>query len=98
MRHLVADHHGLQTELGLWTPIGDRPPSRGGEEITLTRRGKPVAVLLSRREFARLQGQSVGFWKAYQAFRQQVELDRLGLGRDAVAELRDKTPGRNVKL
>ena len=27
-----------------------------GEEITLTRRGKPVAVLLSRQKFTRLRG------------------------------------------
>jgi prevent-host-death family protein len=69
-----------------------------GEKITLTRRGKPVAVLVSEHEFARLLGESQGFWEAYQKFRQEVGLDRLGITPSSFRGLRDRTPGRQVKL
>ena len=69
-----------------------------GEEITLTRRGKPVAVLLSRQKFTRLRAKSVGFWSAYQGFRKMAELKRLGISRDDFAGLRDRGQGRDVNL
>lgn len=72
--------------------------AEAGEKITLTRRGKPVAVILAQHEFARLRGQSQGFWQAYQAFRQELDLGRLGVDRVTFRDLRDKTPGRKVEL
>lgn len=72
--------------------------AEAGERITLTRRGKPVAVILAQHEFARLRGQSQGFWEAYQAFREELGLNRLGIHRTTFRDVRDKTPGRKVKL
>ncbi|MDO8706574.1 MAG: type II toxin-antitoxin system Phd/YefM family antitoxin [Sulfuricaulis sp.] len=69
-----------------------------GEEITLTRRGKPVAVMLSCDKYARLRGKSVGFWSAYQGFRKMFAFKRLGVGRDVFAGLRDRGQGRDVNL
>ncbi|HKZ84276.1 MAG TPA: type II toxin-antitoxin system prevent-host-death family antitoxin [Anaerolineae bacterium] len=37
--------------------------------IELTRRGEPVAVLLSIREYQRLVIEKRGFWQAYESFR-----------------------------
>lgn len=72
--------------------------AEGGEEITLTRRGKPVAVLLSRQRFTRLQGKSTGFWSAYQGFRKMLGFKQLEISRDDFAGLRDREQGRDVDL
>lgn len=72
--------------------------AEAGEKITLTRRGKPVAVLVSQNEFARLRGEAKGFWEAYQTFRQQVGLQRLRIAPSTFRGLRDKAAGREVKL
>ncbi len=72
--------------------------AEAGEEITLTRRGRPVAVLLSRREFERLRGETPNFWTLYQRLREDVGLDQVTIERDTFADLRDKTVGRDVSL
>ncbi len=64
--------------------------------VELTRRGEPVAVLLSVREYRRLQSRSVGFWAAYQAFRDSVNLPQLQIEPSVFAGLRDRSPGREV--
>lgn len=65
--------------------------------IELTRRGEPVAVLLSLAEYRRLHAGRGDFWSAYSAFREQF-----ATGEDDVAELlrdvRDSAPGREVQL
>ena len=65
--------------------------------IELTRRGKPVAVIVSIQEYKRLLTRQTGFWKAYSAFRERVELQELGIEPDASAGLRDHSPGRGVR-
>ena len=42
--------------------------------IELTRRGEPVAILLSVDEFRRLSANGTRFWDAYVAFRDSVKL------------------------
>jgi prevent-host-death family protein len=67
------------------------------ETIQLTRRGKPVAVLLSAQRYERLQKGKVDFWEAYLAFRQRYNLDELDLDPDVIfADVRDRSPGRDV--
>ncbi|MBU2603389.1 MAG: type II toxin-antitoxin system Phd/YefM family antitoxin [Actinobacteria bacterium] len=66
--------------------------------VELTRRGKPVAVVVSRDEFLRLQtpaGEPFGF---LERFRAQHNVDRYGLEPDDLAGLRDPHPGRIVRL
>ena len=63
--------------------------------VELTRRGKPVAVLLSVREYRRLSGEK-GFWDAYLAFRDETDLDGLGIEPEDFEGLRDATPGREA--
>ena len=65
--------------------------------VELTRRGKPVAVMLSIREYERLSARQTGFWEAYSVFREQVNLQELGIEPDTFAGLRDRSPGREVR-
>ncbi len=66
--------------------------------IELTRRGEPVAVLLSIGEYRRLQSGQTHFWEAYQTFRQQVHLRELNIAPSLFEGLRDQTPGREIEL
>jgi len=64
--------------------------------VQLTRRGKPVAVLLSTDEYERLQQRKGNFWEAYLAFRKEHDLANLDLDVDAIfADVRDRSPGRD---
>jgi prevent-host-death family protein len=65
--------------------------------VHLTRRGKPVAVLLSLSAYERLQKGKVDFWEAYLDFRQRYKLDELDLDPDTIfANVRDQSPGREI--
>ena len=64
--------------------------------IQLTRRGKPVAVLLSWREYNRLTAQTSGFWAAYSTFTEAVDLPPLKIEPDVFAAVRDQSYGREV--
>ena len=67
--------------------------------IQLTRRGKPVAVLLSTREYERLKKGKIDFWEAYLAFRERYNLTELDLDIDTIfADVRDRSTGREVDL
>jgi len=66
--------------------------------IELTRRGKPVAVMLSMREFERVSAPRSRFWDAYEAFRETVDLARLGIEPAVFEGVRDRSPGREVEL
>ena len=64
--------------------------------IQLTRRGKPVAMLLSLREYHRLTAQTQGFWAAYSAFAEAVDLPRLKIEPHVFEAVRDRSRGREV--
>ena len=66
------------------------------ERIELTRRGEPVAVLLSMRAYRRLAAPRASFWEAYQAFRQAFPLAKLDIQPAVFEEVRDRAPGREV--
>ena len=66
--------------------------------VELTRRGKPVAVLLSIQEYRRLSGGTGGFWKAFTKFKNKVDLVALEIEPDTFSQLRDRSPGREVAL
>ncbi len=70
---------------------------RGGV-VEITRRGKPVAVLLSTNDYARLQKERPGLWEALERFREQTDPAVLSAEPDFLAGLRDRTPGRQVVL
>ena len=72
--------------------------AEAGVEIELTRRGQPVAVLVSHREFERLRGTRVHFRDAYRKFLKTHSLQEIGVDDDFAAGARDRTTGRKVSL
>lgn len=68
-----------------------------GRAVELTRRGQPVAVVVSCREFDRLRGRRRHFGDAYKSFLENFSLDEIGLENDFAAP-RDKSAGRKVSL
>jgi prevent-host-death family protein len=72
--------------------------AEAGVEIELTRRGQPVAVLVSCREFERLRGRRVHFADAYRKFLETHSLREVGVDHDFAASTRDRTTGRKVSL
>ncbi len=69
-----------------------------GAPIELTRRGKPVAVVLSLGQYERLTAKRPSFTEAYRAFVAEFALDEVGLDQDFAASLRDQRTGRSVVL
>jgi antitoxin (DNA-binding transcriptional repressor) of toxin-antitoxin stability system len=65
--------------------------------VRLTRRGKPVAVLVSLREYESLRPRRTDLWQAIEAFRLQTDLSDLDV--DEIFEgVRDPTLGREMEL
>ena len=67
-----------------------------GESIELTRRGKPVAVLVSREEYTRLRAKRTSLDQALLAWRARLPADFDGFTDDEVRSWRDPSPGREV--
>jgi prevent-host-death family protein len=69
-----------------------------GADIELTRRGRPVAIVLSIDQYARLSGKRVGFKDAYERFLDTHSLAEAGVDRKFLTQLRDRAAGRKVSL
>ena len=72
--------------------------AEAGVEVELTRRGEPLAVVVSHREFARLRGKQLHFRDAYRRFLESHSLQEIGIERSFVTTLRDRTTGRKVPV
>jgi prevent-host-death family protein len=70
-----------------------------GDAVHITRRGKPVAVLLSQAEYARLTAhrQHRGFWEQIVAMRADPDFEPLDLTPEEVDSWRDRDPGRDFQ-
>ena len=68
--------------------------AEAGQAVELTRRGKPVAVVVSFQQFERLRGGRRRFGEAYEAFLRKHSLSDAGVGAGFAASVRDKGPGR----
>ena len=68
-----------------------------GEPVEITRRGHPVAVLVSVEVMERLRSGKTGFWKAVTRFRDQADLTTLDLV-GALEDTRDPSTGRSTEL
>lgn len=77
-----------------------REVEEGDEPVQVTRRGEPVAVILSRDKYEQLLAQQsrLDFWQAYQAWRQKWQVDTWEDEADPFAGIRDHSPGRRVVL
>ncbi len=69
-----------------------------GKAIEITRRGEPVAVLLSAAEYLALTEERPRFVEALDALRDELEVGDLGIGDEEFEGLRDESPGREVAL
>jgi prevent-host-death family protein len=72
--------------------------AEAGLKIELTRRGKPVAVVVSLRQFERLRGDRPRFGDAYRTFLKKHSLEEVGLEDGFAATGREKGVGREVSL
>ena len=68
-----------------------------GEPVEITRRGRPVAVLLSLATLERLRTGRTGFWNALTDYRDAHDLGELALD-EALENVRDRSSGRPVEL
>jgi prevent-host-death family protein len=69
-----------------------------GAPVEITRRGRPVAVLVAYAEYQRLLGEGPSFWDALLAFRSATDSQHENLDIDSKSFPRDKSPGRPVDL
>jgi prevent-host-death family protein len=72
--------------------------AEAGEEIELTRRGKPVAAIVSLRELERLRGARSVFSEAYRRFLKSHSLRVIGIEAGFFESTRDRESGRKVSL
>jgi prevent-host-death family protein len=68
--------------------------------VKITRRGEPVAVILSQEEYEALAARppQKDFWTAYLEWREKWDVDNWEDDVDPFANLRDPSPGREVAL
>ena len=69
-----------------------------GDHVHITRRGRPVAVLMSVQEYRYIQQQRPSFADALRQFNEQVEGDDAFIDDDFLSGLRDLVIGREVDL
>lgn len=69
-----------------------------GRGIRLTRRGKPVAVIMSAAEYDSLTSAKNKFWESYLAFSKAYESDLEDITDADFDGLRDKSVGRDADL
>lgn len=64
--------------------------------VQVTRRGEPVAVILSQEEYERLMTQQPerDFWRAYQEYQEMWKDVPMDIEDDIWQDVRDKTPPR----
>jgi prevent-host-death family protein len=65
-----------------------------GAAVELTRRGKPVAALVSMRDYQRCLAGRPSFWEALEKFRSEVDLKELGVEPGDFP--RDRSTGREA--
>src|SRR5690606_17744107 len=70
----------------------------GGESVELTRRGKPVAAVISIQDLERLRARRASFSTAYGRFLGQWALEDVGVEDGFFDAARDAGPGRDVDL
>ena len=69
-----------------------------GKEVQLTRRGRPVAVVLSPQKYDALRNQRPSFGDAFRAFVGRHAPHQIALEPDFFDSIREREPGRRVRL
>jgi antitoxin Phd len=65
-------------------------------KVEVTRRGRPVAILISIEEFEMLRAGNVSFTSAYEAFRSKFDLAKAKIEPEVFEDLRDPSQGREM--
>jgi len=69
-----------------------------GQAVKLTRHGRPVAVLMSIKDYQKLDRKREGYWSALNSLRKRMEKEGITVAGEEFEDLRDSTPGRGVDL
>lgn len=69
-----------------------------GNSIEITQEGEPFAVILSASEYQRLTASKPTFWTSLQEFYSNNDLEVLETEADVFADVRDRSPGREVSF
>lgn len=73
--------------------------AENGRTVRLTRRGKPVALLIGHRELQRIVSDQRDYVEAYEEFSKSHDLEDLNIDSDKVfCDSRDESAGRDVSL
>ena len=70
--------------------------AEGGTEIEITRRGRPVAILLGTGRYEELTSGRSGFSNRYRLFREEHDLASLEIDPDEIFP-RESSPGREFR-
>jgi prevent-host-death family protein len=69
-----------------------------GSPVRISRRGKPVAVVVAASWFDAQQRTKTSFWEATRRWRKRVDDENIDLNPDEIfGDVRDKSPGRDFK-
>ncbi len=68
-----------------------------GNPVEITRRGKPVAVLVSVDAYRQMASSRPRFWDVVSNFRDRIKAGRPGLGPKDLRDPRETGPGRDFK-
>ena len=73
--------------------------AENGKEVELTRRGEPVAMLISHRTFKHLTSIRRGFVAAYRDFTTNIDVSNLELNPDELfGDVREEIGGRDIRF
>jgi prevent-host-death family protein len=72
--------------------------AQDGAFVELTRRGEPVAVLMSAQNYQQFRTVKPQFWNRLMEFRKRVQPGKLKIRPQDWDGLRDRDPGRKVEL
>ena len=73
--------------------------AENGKQVELTRRGEPVAMLISHQAFKYLTSIRRGFVAAYLDFTSNIDVSNLELNPDELfGDVREETGGRDIPL
>jgi prevent-host-death family protein len=69
-----------------------------GQSVEITRRGRPVAVVVSLAEFRRIESAGPTFIEAYESWRRRASPGDTAIERRFIRSLRDRSRGRKADL
>jgi PTS system cellobiose-specific IIB component len=73
--------------------------AEAGDSVEITRRGEPVAVILSIAAYQKLQQPRPNFGEAVREFREYIAAEGIVIDPDEIfGDIRDRSPGREVDL